>query len=300
MHPLHAAVASFIDYAGLFPPAGLDLPTTVANHDRYAASAERWMLGRCVVPLARLTELATTLTELPLSRSTWTIAVLVSPTDRLEQVITSIDRFHAAPGTAGVTITAVEAALSGPDAVADAGNAFPPTLERFIEVPLDAARDAWLDAVSAAGCSAKIRTGGVTTDRFPTSESVAAVLRACATRQLALKATAGLHHAMRGAHRLTYEPGSAFGVMHGFVNLLVAALLLHTGAGTEADAQRALETRRPGDFEFDQTTLNWDGHSFNANACAHTRAHLLRSVGSCSFEEPVAELRALGWDPARG
>jgi hypothetical protein len=83
--------------------------------------------------------------------------------------------------------------------------------------------------------------------------------------------------------------------MHGFVNLLVAALVLHSGAGGEDDAVRGLQTRDSREFAFHADAIRWDGWSFDTAACEDTRAHLLRSVGSCSFEEPVTELRALGW-----
>ena len=44
-HPLRAGLAGLIDYAGLFPPASLDLPTTLSHFRDYATSAEQWMLG---------------------------------------------------------------------------------------------------------------------------------------------------------------------------------------------------------------------------------------------------------------
>jgi len=295
MGALSAALTNFIDYAGLFPPAGLDLQTTVSNVERYTRSAENWLLGRCVVPYARLPELEATLGASMLPGRAWTVAALVGPTDALEQVTATIERFHSSSGAAGVTVTAVEAALPVPAAAAALAAAIPGTLERFVEVPLDATRDTWLDAIAAAGCSAKVRTGGLTEDRFPSSDALAAVLGACAARDLPLKATAGLHHAIRNAYRLTYEPGTPSGVMHGFANLLVAALLVRTRAGDEADARRALDTCDSKRFTMDKNTLSWEGHSFTAAACADTRAHLLRSVGSCSFEEPIADLRSLGW-----
>ncbi len=295
MTPLRAALAGFIDYAGLFPPASLDLQTTISHHEQYAQSGERWMLGRCVVPLPRLDDVAATLARSTVLRPAWTIAVLVSAEDPLDAVVAAIDRFHDSKATVGVTVTAIEAALPRLEAVAEFASAIPGTLERFVEVPLDGARDAWLDAIADRACSAKVRTGGVTADRFPSAASLAAVLAACAHRRLPLKATAGLHHPIRAAYRLTYDAASPSGLMHGFVNLLAAALILHSGGGAEADAKRALEVQDPRQFAFDDTALSWQRHSFGADACAGTRAHLLRSVGSCSFEEPVAELRGLGW-----
>src|SRR3954453_21805469 len=104
MRLLDAALTSFIDYAGLFPPAGLDLQTTVANHERYARSAENWLLGRCVVPCARLPELGAALGASMVPGRAWSIAALVGPTDALEQVAAMIQRFHSSSGAAGVTV----------------------------------------------------------------------------------------------------------------------------------------------------------------------------------------------------
>jgi hypothetical protein len=299
MSPLRAALGQFIDYAGLFPPAGLDLDTTVANYERYACSPERWMLGRLVLPLTGLDAVAEALARSSEPRPHHGIAALATAGDGIDSIADAIDRFHASAGTAGVTVTAVETAPNGPDAVS-ALRGHLVTLDRFVEIPLDATRDTWLDAVAEAGCGAKIRTGGVTADRFPSPASLAALLDACARRRLPLKATAGLHHAVRDAYRLTYHAGSPSGVMHGFVNLLVAALVVRTRAGTPADAQRALEVRNPREFTLDEDAIHWDGHAFSADECADTRRHLLRSVGSCSFEEPVADLRALRWLPLEG
>ena len=288
-----SALSGFIDYAGLFPPTGLDLATTVANHDRYTRSPERWMLGRLVVPLARLDELAAILARTP-GEPDWSVSALVTTVDGWDAVEASLARFHAS-GRRGVTVTAIEAALPDAASVARLRAVTPESLERFIEIPLDETRDAWLDAVAAAGCHAKIRTGGVTGDRFPSPAALASVLAACARRHVPVKATAGLHHAIRNAYSLTYELDSPSGMMHGFVNLLVAALVLQSGAGGEDDAVRALETRDSREFAFQTDAIRWDGWSFDAAAWEDTRAHLLRSVGSCSFEEPVTELRALGW-----
>jgi hypothetical protein len=290
---LRAALSGFIDYAGLFPPAGLDLATSVANHDGYARLPERWMLGRLVVPLARLGELTAILSRTPGERD-WSVSALMTATDPFDAAELSLARFVALRHS-GVAVTAVEAALPDLASVARLSAATPNGLERFIEIPLDETRDAWLDAVGAAGCHAKIRTGGVTGDRFPSPATLASVLAACARRHLPLKATAGLHHPMRNAYRLTYEPDSPTGMMHGFVNLLVAALVLQSGAGGEDDAVRALQTRDACEFALHPDAIRWDGWSFDRSACQDTRAHLLRSVGSCSFEEPVTELRALGW-----
>src|SRR5688500_18996932 len=109
MSALRAALAHFIDYAGLFPPATLDLQTTATNHERYACSLERWMLGRLVVPLSRLDDVAEMLARSPRPQRQWELAVLAGAGDGPDSVAAAVTRFQASPGTAGVAVAAVEA-----------------------------------------------------------------------------------------------------------------------------------------------------------------------------------------------
>ena len=54
---LRALLSEIIDYAGLFPPAALDMRTAVRNYAAYGAGDDSAMLGRFVVPASRLSEL---------------------------------------------------------------------------------------------------------------------------------------------------------------------------------------------------------------------------------------------------
>ena len=63
-----------------------------------------------------------------------------------------------------------------------------------------------------------------------------------------------------------------------------------TESGDEEDALRA----QPGAFELDERSFRWDGRTAEPEELALIRASLLHSIGSCSFFEPVAELRELG------
>jgi hypothetical protein len=143
----------------------------------------------------------------------------------------------------------------------------------------------------------KARTGGVTTDAFPTPAALLDFLVACRDAGVAAKATAGLHHALRGEYPLTYEPGCPRGTMFGFVATFLAAALLRAGHAPAAVAP-LLEERDAAAVDVHGDGVAWRGLHASDAALADARRHALVAVGSCSFEEPVGELRALGWWPA--
>ena len=63
--PMQAVLADLIDYAGLFPPAGLGMAETVRNFAAYQSSDAAWALARLVVPVARRQEFEAALAALP-------------------------------------------------------------------------------------------------------------------------------------------------------------------------------------------------------------------------------------------
>jgi hypothetical protein len=145
-----------------------------------------------------------------------------------------------------------------------------------------------LPELKRRGLRAKIRTGGITEDAFPTAQNVAAFLRACAREGVAFKATAGLHHPLRCVKPLTYEPNAAVGTMHGFVNVFLAAAMV-------GDAEAILLETDPGAFSFDDDGARWRDRRVTTDALATMRRDFATSFGSCSFEEPISDLRELGW-----
>ena len=172
-----------------------------------------------------------------------------------------------------------------------------PGLERYIEVPIGDDTETLLDTVSREGCYAKVRTGGMTADRFPSSGELARVIAGCQARHLPLKATAGLHHPVRNEFSVTGTTEGAVVLMHGFLNLLFAAVSCATWPQHPEQIERVLEERNPGAFTIERDSIRWHDASVSIADCAEARAHLLRSAGSCSFEEPIADLRHLGWWP---
>ena len=160
--------------------------------------------------------------------------------------------------------------------------AFPPGV--YVEI----ADVRLLGAIRQHGQRAKIRTGGITPDAFPAIDDVAGFLRACREMGVAFKATAGLHHPLRCVKPLTYEPNAPTGTMHGFLNVFLAAAMLD-----HADA--ILAETDPGAFRFDDDHASWRDHRVSTSDLATMRRDFATSFGSCSFEEPINDLRALGW-----
>jgi hypothetical protein len=120
--------------------------------------------------------------------------------------------------------------------------------------------------------------------------AVAAFIRVCVERRLPFKATAGLHHPIRAEHPLTYEANAPRAVMHGFLNVFLAASFAWHG---EKDIEPILAETDPAAFHFDDGA-HWRERTLTAEQLREARTESAHSFGSCSFEEPVRDLQALG------
>lgn len=268
-----------VDYAGLFPPAKLDLADAVAKYDRYRGGDDAWMLGTFVISLDRLEELDAALDRRG-ARSAWPVSVVMTTPTGTGLVSTS-----------RVSITAFEFPPMPARTIPTRGVAFPPAVDVFFEVLPDAELDPRLDAIAACNRFAKIRTGGLREDAFPSPSSIYRFFRSCADRRVTCKTTAGLHHALTGRYPLTYDSHSATAQMYGFLNICMAAALVQTGA-TEDDVVAVLQESSPTAFRFGEDSAIWRGHRVSTGDLSATR-RLLRSFGSCSFEEPVDDLKRM-------
>ena len=294
---LRTLLAHAIDYAGLFPPAQLDMPGAVAEYESYLASSDAWALGRFVVPAARLRELAAAAGDAqsnPLGSrqgerrlSVVLGADLAADVERLRAFCADVNGEGWWRG-----IDAVELRASTPEAIAQAMRVVPDSVERYVEIPISEDPTPLVRAIAGAGAYAKVRTGGTTTDAFPASDHVARFLATCLREAVPFKATAGLHHPLRGEYPLTYEPGSACGRMYGFLNVFLATAFLAAGLD-EAEARVLLDESDPNAVTFNRTEAVWRSHRLPLDRLAESR-RFLTSFGSCSFREPIDDLTALG------
>jgi hypothetical protein len=273
-------LAGLMDYAGLYPPAGLDMRSAVENYLTYKRGKHAHALGRFIIDLHRIDELRAVagnrLRDMRLSG-------IVSAHSSMDPV--------SAFTNASVPIEAVE--LKAASTAEIQRIAEMPNIEAYIEIPMGATSSALLEIFAAAGARVKLRMGGVVAEAFPSSAAVAEMLAALHRHGLAFKATAGLHHPLRSRHPFTYAPDSPTGTMHGFMNLFCAAALIHFG-GNIAEATAILDDEDPGAWRLAPDAITWRSRKWSAEHIAAVRKQFV-GIGSCSFEEPIGELERLGW-----
>ncbi|MGE3275707.1 MAG: hypothetical protein AB7O67_11390 [Vicinamibacterales bacterium] len=283
-------LAGIVDFAGLFPPAGLTMADAVAEYAAARSGAEAWMLGRFVLPAARLAEFTATAPDAA-HTAPWHLSAIVG--DGSEPDAAAVAALNAA---GGAIVDSVECKPASPDGLDWLARTFA-GLEVYVEVPAGPAAPAWLEQVAAHGLRGKVRTGGLAAGAFPAADDLAAFLEAAVRLGVPFKATAGLHHAVRGDYRLTYEPGSADAAMYGYLNVLLATTALAAGHGV-ATARDLLLRQDAAALVIEAGGMRWGAVALDATAIARARTRHLLSFGSCSFREPSEEYRALAGAPA--
>lgn len=295
MKALRALLAAIVDYAGLFPPAALDMPDAVRNYADYRTSDDAWMLGRFVVPVSRLDEFRAAHEQLgDSSQPPWRLSALLGQDvrDDMRVISTFNRRAHG-----HVLIDAVEGRLATDTAMREARALAGAELAVFAEVPPQPDSDTLIAAAARAGVHVKLRTGGVTRAAFPSAEQVVRFMRACIDRGVRFKCTAGLHHPLTGEYRLTYQPTSEVGPMFGFLNVFLTAAAMMQGA-SDADAVHMLDEQHVAALASSDDALQWEDTRLDADTIERLRDAFVVAFGSCSFTEPLDGLRELALLPA--
>jgi hypothetical protein len=289
---MRSLLAHAIDYAGLFPPAALGMADAVRRYADYLHGPDAWALGRFVVPASRLEEFERAADDLAprAPAAPWRLSVLLGADVAGEiELLGEFNCRHAADGAAAFSGDVIEARADSVAAVDRLLAAVPRWAEAYVEVPLDPDPAPLIAAIAKGGGKAKVRTGGVTPEAFPSPGQLLRFLRACTSANIPFKATAGLHHAIRAEYPLTYAADSPRGLMYGFLNLFLASAFLRQGM-SDKDAIELLEERSRSAFRFTPDAIEWRTHRLDRQDVDAARALGIQSFGSCSFEEPVTEL----------
>ncbi len=292
---LRALLTGSIDYAGLFPPAKLALEPALQNHAAYVRSADEWMLGAFILPIAKFEPARALLAQFDrqhplrisaLGPKTAKAAEFRSALETAAEAIKQLTVEHRE----AVAVEQFEMPLPATNLKRALGTAravmgdLP--LRIFWEAPADAA-PATIEALAGGSAGFKLRTGGVTADAFPSAEQVARVLVATVRHQVPIKFTAGLHHPVRLFHP------SVGTRMHGFLNVLGAGVFAAEERWSAAQTAEMLLDEDPQSFRFDDERFCWRDWKIST-AQITARRRLVTSLGSCSFDEPREDLRALG------
>jgi hypothetical protein len=305
---LRTLLTGLVDYAGLFPPAKLDMARSVETYNRARMGPHEWMLGRFICPVSRLGEFSAAAAPLlPGTFATsgyrtgadtgepWRLSAIID--GPLEKDLDAIDIFnerHSAQDAGLCEVDVIEMKITDPNQVDAALDEIPEDIFPFFEFPVTTDCRGFVAALAGNAAGAKIRTGGVVREAFPTVAEVAAFLHACAAADVPFKATAGLHHPVRAHYPLTYEAGSAKAPMHGFLNVFVAAVVCRAMRPDVAVTEAILDSDDPALFRFSEQVLGWKEHLVTTTDAARVREQFALSFGSCSFDEPVEDLQRLG------
>ena len=193
---VRAAFDDLIDYAGLFPPARLDMSAALREYFAARSGGAAWMLGRFIVPLARVEE-ARDGARSGRHEAALSLSVIVDATrdarqwfDSVRAGLDAVARLHQ---TGDVRLAAIEVPLAPLQSARETFDASVAQLGAmidranlrelpvYVELPAAASRellDGAMTALARARLSAKLRCGGVTAEAFPPVSDVTSFLLA--------------------------------------------------------------------------------------------------------------------------
>ncbi|MDH6142703.1 MULTISPECIES: hypothetical protein [Kitasatospora] len=271
--------AGLCDDAAIFPPGDLPLSEAVPAHRAHRTAWYADLVGPFLCGAGRIGALGAELGDGGLAVGLIVPdgsaglepalrAVAADPRLRIAGIEVPADRDVPAPEGVRRVRAALERLL--PE--------YAPVAPTAIELPRGDELLLALDELEGGPYRAKFRTGGTAATAFPGELELASFLYGAVYRKVAVKFTAGLHHALRHD-----DPDTGF-AHHGFLNLLLAT---HAAlGGAEHPELAALLARRDGDgIAAELTELTGD-------QVAAVRA-VFTSFGTCSVAEPLADLAAL-------
>lgn len=299
MNSIRTLMDGILDYAGLYPPANLEMGPTVANFADYRVHPEGAMLSRLIVPVARFEEFERHAEGLlpvssdPASDDCWVISALTSPAGGPDfaadlEAIEAFNERHCARGAGAVVVDTIECRAADAAAIDGALDRIPESIFPYFELDHHGDVRGPVAAMAGMDAGAKVRTGGITPDLHPTPTELARFIRACAGAEVPFKATAGLHHPLR--HHAEAVGCDQFG----FLNVFIAGCLAWwVGDLADADLEAILEARELSAFEITDDTVGWGGHRIDLPRIEEARERFAHGFGSCSFLEPLDDLNAL-------
>jgi hypothetical protein len=273
---LPPAWSALVDDAAIFPPGDRPLADATAAHLRrrgewYADLVGTFVLKDTDIPAVKATPLALSVV---LTGGAGQVAGVAALCRKLHVALEGLEIALRDPddlvGNARRVVAAVDAARA--DGILD------DHVPIHLELPATDVGASWLgaaDVVAESELRLKFRTGGLEAAAFPPAPALAGWIGAALDRETPFKCTAGLHHAVRHTGDDGFEH-------HGFVNVLLATRRAFDGA-PDADVVATLEERNGSVLADDAAEADLVG-----------ARRWFTSFGSCSIQEPLDDLLALG------
>lgn len=313
--PLYTLLYRIIDYAGMFPPANLELTKAFDNFKDYVAGEHSWLLNRFIIPVTQLNDFA----ELYRQNEYKNIffSYLLSKIDNkreffltLEDELKAIQNFEKlfpspSNGSLYFELTCPREIVDGNKqslrdfvknttrAIANTRNT---TYKVFYELPVVKFDETMfryfieylaIENLNGYPTHFKLRAGGTRKEHFPSSETVAKVLLALKEFGVGFKATAGLHHPFK------YFDSKLETKVHGFLNLFSAAALVYIYPLDFESLFILLDEANEKNFVFSESEINYRNWEIGLAEIEKVRKEFAFSYGSCSFIEPVDDLKKL-------
>jgi hypothetical protein len=305
---LQTLMSNIVDYAGLFPPAQLPLADALVNYDEYRQGAFSWMLGRFVIPAAKLEEMGRHAGRFTVlgrggDDASGFLDALKRDLERARAFNDRRDGFGTAdvfearlPESVQADGAAIGELLKQSQWLASKWNSAPLTIfyetsfkgnwRRNAQVTADAVAAHNRRQIGGSSAGIKLRTGGTVATAFPTAEQLAGAIIACRDAGVAFKCTAGLHHPFRRFDK------SVNTKMHGFVNVFGGAALAFARKLDEKTLTEILLDEEGSHFLFGEDSFAWKTLMISRAELEQARRLFAISFGSCSFTEPIEDLQS--------
>jgi len=304
-----------IDYAGLFPPAELDLSSAFSNYIKYISGNHSFILSKFICPVKLLPELRVICDKIPEFKFPVSLSLILSggkdENTFKENFISDLKiREYFLDGNNSF-IAADNFEYKIPESIMEDSERLFSLLD-FVSQTLKSSNGRKLKffaETSLAGdwkkniktatdiieehnekyqdTGFKLRTGGVTADAIPSSDQITYAVRHCLNRNLEMKFTAGLHHPFRHFDK------SIGAKMHGFINVFTAGIIAKRHNISDHDLKKLIEDENADNFKFTDTGFCWGGYEIENEDIHFARQTFVKSYGSCSFDEPVEDLKNL-------
>jgi hypothetical protein len=293
---LSVLLDGLIDFAGLFPPAELKMDPMVRGYREAMLDERGWMVGRVIVPVSRLPEFeqaAAGLLPDEEEADPWCISALTRPCgdDGFEADLDAIAAFQSRHDTASggkALIDVIEVKGDSPAAIDAAMDLIPDEIFPFVEIPHAGDVRGLLAALAGSEAAAKIRTGGVRPELYPSSSQLAAFIAAAAAAGVPFKATAGLHHPLPNTNPIVPA------LQHGFLNVFLAAAMARAHELDASAVEPLLEVCDIDAFVFGDEVAKLGAMEIDRDEIEESRLGFAISFGSCSVRDPWSDLAALG------